>query len=141
VYLSRVRAVVAALTIVLVLAAPASAKFDLSLRLSKDEPRIGERIRVELRADAHVGECRMQLVAVAPGADPNRAVEAFVNRWPTRPSARLGFLVTTTRTGPGTWQARIRFRRAGRWHLIVPNWCAPGVASPRPVERVVRVRA
>jgi hypothetical protein len=135
-----VRVVVAAVTIALLLAAPASAKFDLSLRLSNDEPSVGERIRVELRADAHVGQCRMKLVGVAPGADPYRAVEAFVNGGSTRPSARLGFLFVTTRTGPGTWQARVRFRRAGRWHLIVPNWCAPGIASPRPVDRVVTVR-
>jgi hypothetical protein len=127
-------------TITLLLAAPASAKFDLSLRLSNDEPRIGEQIRVELRASAHVGECRMKLVAVAPGVDSDRAVEAFVNEGPTRPSARLGFLVRTARTGPGTWRARLRFHRAGRWHLIVPNWCAPGVASPRPADRVVTVR-
>ena len=129
------------MTVALLLAAPASAKFDLSLRLSTDEPRIGEQIRVELRADAHVGECQMKLVAVAPGVDTQRAVEAFVNGGPARPSARLGFLVRTARTGPGTWRARLRFRRAGRWHLIVPNWCAPGIASPRPVDRVLTVRA
>ena len=129
------------MTVALLLAAPASAKFDLSLRLSTDEPRIGEQIRVELRADAHVGECQMKLVAVAPGVDTHRAVEAFVNGGPARPSARLGFLVRTARTGPGTWRARLRFRRAGRWHLIVPNWCAPGIASPRPVDRVLTVRA
>jgi hypothetical protein len=135
-----VRIVLAVATVVLFLAAPASAKFDLSLRLSKDEPRIGERIRVELRANAHVGECRMKLVAVAPGIDTYRAVEAFVNGGPTRPSARLGFLVRAARTGPGAWRARLRFERAGRWHLMVPNWCAPGVASPRPADRVVTVR-
>jgi hypothetical protein len=135
-----VRSALAAVTIALLLAAPASAKFDLSLRLSKDEPRIGEQIRVELRANAHVGKCRMKLVAVAPGIDTYRAVEAFVNGGPTRPSARLGFLVLPARTGPGAWRARLRFHRAARWHLIVPNWCAPGVASPRPADRVVTVR-
>jgi hypothetical protein len=136
-----VRIVLAVATVVLFLAAPASAKFDLSLRLSSNQPQVGEQVRVELRADAHVGECRMKLVAVAPGVDAYRAVEAFVNGGPTRPSVRLGFLVRTTRSGPGTWRARLRFPRAGRWHLIVPNWCAPGIASPRPLDRVVTVRA
>ena len=135
-----VRVAVAAMVLALLLAAPASAKFDLSLRLSEDNPRIGEQVRLELRADAHVGPCRMKLVAVAPGADAYKAVEAFVNGGPTRPSKRLGFLVETARTGPGAWRARLRFRRAGRWHLIVPNWCAPGIASPLPVDRIVTVR-
>ena len=139
--MALVRVALVVVTVALLLAAPASAKFDLSLRLSTDEPRIGEQIRVALRADAHVGECQMKLVAVAPGVDTHRAVEAFVNGGPARPSARLGFLVRTARTGPGTWRARLRFRRAGRWHLIVPNWCAPGIASPRPVDRVLTVRA
>ncbi len=134
------RVAVLAVTVALLLAAPAGAKFDLSLRLSKAEPRAGEQIRVELRADAHVGECRMKLVAVAPGVDTYRAVEAFVNGGPGRPTARLGFLVRTARTGPGTWRARLRFDRTGRWHLVVPNWCAPGIASPRPVDRAVTVR-
>ena len=93
------RVAVVTVAVALLLAAPASAKFDLSLRLSKDEPRAGELIRVELRADAHVGECRMKLVAVAPGVDTYRAVEAFVNGGPARPSARLGFLAGPSELG------------------------------------------
>jgi hypothetical protein len=34
----------------------------------------------------------------------------------------------------------VSFPRRGRWQLIVPNWCAPGYASPLPAVRVVTVR-
>jgi hypothetical protein len=44
------------------------------------------------------------------------------------------------RTGPKTYTATFRFPRGGTWRLIVPNWGAPGSASPPPVDRKVRVR-
>ena len=44
------------------------------------------------------------------------------------------------RTGPKTYTATVRFPRGGLWRLIVPNWGAPGSASPPPVDRRVRVQ-
>lgn len=44
------------------------------------------------------------------------------------------------RIGPKTFRAIVRFPRGGRWRLIVPNWGAPGSASPPPVDHAVRVR-
>jgi hypothetical protein len=46
--------------------------------------------------------------------------------------------VELTRHG-ATWRGVVRFRRAGRWLLVVPNWGAPGYALPPPVVRSVRV--
>ena len=129
----------------------ASAKFGLALRLSDRTPRVGDHVEVALAADAHQGACRMRLVAVAPRVDRDLALEALVNGGAAvfradgsvrhvAPSPRLGFLVPLTRTGPGTWRGELRFPRVGAWHLVVPNWCAPGIASPRPLHRVVTVR-
>ena len=139
------------LAVALLVVPTASAKFNLSLRLSDDAPRAREAVQVALTADAHVGTCRMKLVAVAPRADPDRALEALVNGSATvfgpgggvrrvKASPRLGVLVPLTRTGAGTWRGKLRFTRPGAWHLVVPNWCAPGIASPRPLDRVVTVR-
>jgi hypothetical protein len=139
-------------TVALLVVPAAGAKFEVSLRLSEDMPRAHDRVRVALEADAHQGACRMRLVAVAPRVDRERALEALVNgsaavfrpdgsvrRVP--PSPRLGFLVPLRRTGPGTWRGELRFPRSGAWHLVVPNWCAPGIASPRPLDRVLTVRS
>src|SRR5262245_38800311 len=143
-------AIVLALAL-LVVVPTASAKFDLSLRLSDDVPRAREPVQVALTADPHVGPCRMKLVAVAPRVDRDRALEALVNGSATvygpgggvrqiEASPRLGLLVHLTRADAGTWRGELRFPRAGAWHLVVPNWCAPGIASPRPLDRRVTVR-
>jgi hypothetical protein len=44
------------------------------------------------------------------------------------------------RVGPRTLTATVRFPHGGRWRLIVPNWGAPGSASPPPVDKAVNVR-
>jgi hypothetical protein len=44
------------------------------------------------------------------------------------------------RIGSKTYVATVRFPRGGRWRLIVPNWGAPGSASPPPVDRAIRVQ-
>jgi hypothetical protein len=145
-----VRVAIAVIVALLVVPA-AGAKFGLSMRLSEDAPRAGDRVRVVLEADAHQGACRMRLVAVAPRVDRDLALEALVNGSAAvfrpdgsvrrfEPSPRLGFLVPLRRTGPGAWRGELRFPRAGVWHLVVPNWCAPGIASPRPLDRALTVR-
>jgi len=56
------------------------------------------------------------------------------------PAPRLGFEASAKRIDPKTWRATIRFPRAGRWRLVVPNECAPGYMYPWPAARSVLVR-
>ncbi|HZT17054.1 MAG TPA: hypothetical protein VFA19_14030 [Gaiellaceae bacterium] len=146
-----VRSVVLTAVLALVAAGGAQAKFVISLHVSPSRPRAGEPVQVVIRA-AEFGACRMRLLAVAPGADRYRALDAFINGGYSvmgtagfsfhrlRPTPRLGFLVVTRRSTATAWRATIRFPRWGRWQLIVPNWCAPGYANPPPAIRVVSVR-
>jgi hypothetical protein len=134
------------------LAAGAAAKFPVGLSVSSSDPRVGVAVGVVIRTgDTGRGACRMRLVAIAPGADRQMALDALINggrtvsgpsgpMWhPLEATPELGLRVGTRRTGATTWRATVRFPRAGRWHLIVPNWCAPGYATPSPATRVVIV--
>jgi hypothetical protein len=57
-----------------------------------------------------------------------------------RATPRLGFLALMQRATPTEWRTTVKLPRPGNWRLIVPNWCAPGVASPLPADRTVTVR-
>lgn len=149
----------AALSVVLVglslwLALGASAKFGLQLSVSRSQPRVGQPVSVLIRTGpVGTGACRMRLVAVAPGINRDHALDAFilggyavggpfgmtVHR--LRATPRLGFLAHMRRSSATSWRGTVRFPRRGRWQLIVPNWCAPGYASPLPAVRVITVRS
>ena len=93
----------------------------------------------------------MRLVAIAPGANKDVALDALVNggttvvgasgaTWsPLPPSPKFGLRIATHQVGATTWRAAVRFPRSGKWWLVVPNWCAPGYASPLPAARFVTV--
>ena len=134
------------------LALDAAAKFRVLLSMSTSQPRVGQVVSVRLRTGPiGSGACRMRLLAVAPGIDRQRALDAFISggyavMGPSgssfhrvRRSGRLGFLAHMRRSSATSWQAAIRFPRPGRWQLIVPNWCARGYASPLPADRGVTV--
>lgn len=134
------------------LAPGAAAKFHVALSVSPSQPRVGVPVAVAIRTgDTGTGACRMRLVALAPGADRQTALDALVNGGATvsgpsgpmwhrvRTTPRLGLRIATRRTGQTAWRATVRFPRAGRWELVVPNWCAPGYAMPQPAVRVVTV--
>jgi hypothetical protein len=123
----------------------ANAKFKVSLSLSLNAPRVG----VSITAVIHTGSrqdaaCAMRLYAVAPGVDIYQALDGFTNisviLHRSHPPSRLGFIVPTRRAGGAVWRATLRFPRAGRWKLVIPNWCAGGYALPPPVVRTVAVR-
>lgn len=135
------------------LAGGAAAKFGMRLLLSESHPHVGQPVSVLIRSGpVGSGPCRMRLVAVAPGINRYRALDAFINggygvMGPSGPSfhrlratRRLGFLVRMHRSSPTTWRRTLKFPRRGRWQLIVPNWCAPGYATPLPAIRTVKVR-
>jgi hypothetical protein len=131
----------------------AAAKFELRLSVSQTRPHVGQPISVVIRTGpVGAGTCRMRLVAVAPGVDRYHALDAFILGGYTvggpfgstfhrlRPTPRLGFLAHLRRSSLTSWRAAVKFPRRGRWQLIVPNWCAPGYASPLPAVRIVTVR-
>ena len=144
---------VAVVILALIVAPAASAKVGIVLSLASERPGVRDSVTVVLRTEASQGsKCRMRLLAVAPGVGKYKALNAFViggysvsgpqgsTFHPLEPTRRMGFLRNLTRVGPRTWHAAIRFPRAGKWRLIVPNWCASGYAATPPVDRVVTVR-
>jgi hypothetical protein len=131
----------------------AAAKFGVRVSVSPSQPRIARPVSVLIRTGpVGTGACRMRLVAVAPGTDRYHALDAFIiggysvngpfgsTFHRLRPTPRLGFLARMQRAGPTEWRTTVKFPRPGNWRLIVPNWCAPGVASPLPADRTVTVR-
>jgi hypothetical protein len=139
--------------IALCLAPAAAAKFRVSLSVSTTHPRVGQTVEVVIRTgEPTTRGCRMRLAAIAPGANRQTALDALVNGGTTtmattgpmfhrvRATPKLGFVATTLRTSAVAWQADVRFPRPGAWQLVVPNWCAPGYASPLPAVRVLVVR-
>lgn len=134
------------------LALDAAAKFKVLLSISTSQPRVGQVVSVLLRTGpVGSGPCRMRLLAVAPGIDRQRALDAFIiggsavmgpqgsSFHRERRTGRLGFLARMQRSSATSWHAAVKFPRSGRWQLIVPNWCAPGYASPLPADRTVTV--
>ena len=106
------------LAVVVALVAASGAAAKPAKFVSRSESRLygsrtGEWARVVIRAsEAQDSGCRLRLVAVAPGVDRYRALDAFVIGGDTvsgptgpsfhrlRPIPRLGFLAPTKRSGP-----------------------------------------
>ena len=109
-------------------ASAAQAKFAIRLTLSDATPVVAQEIRVAVHIpERYAADAVMRLVAVPPGMSKYQAI---------RQEERYGVPLTQHDT---TWRGSFRFRRAGTWLLVVPNWGAPGYAIPPPVERAVRV--
>ncbi len=134
------------------LAPGAAAKFSVALSLSSSKPQVGQAVQVAIRTGSTGSEaCRMRLVAIAPGADRQKALDALVNGKMGVMStsgtivvrlyatSKLGLRVATHRVSSTLWWATVRFPRTGKWEVVVPNWCAPGYASPLPAARFVTV--
>lgn len=135
------------------LAPGAAAKFGVRLLVSPSQPRVGRPVSILIRTGPVGAElCRMQLLAVAPGIDRFKALDPLLSGGYAvggpqgssfhrlRTTSRFGFRQRMQRSGPAEWNATVRFPRAGDWHVIVPNWCAPGWASPLPADRKITVR-
>jgi hypothetical protein len=138
---SGMRTVLVAALVALWLAPAAFAKLHVSLFLSNAAPRVHQSVRVLLRTEERVGsDCTMRIVAVAPGIGMSRAVGAFVGGRGSAPLRRLGFEPKVVRASARSWRATVRFPRAGRWRLVVPNECAPGYMAPFPATRSIVVR-
>jgi hypothetical protein len=122
------RIALAALVAALVAVPVAEAKFRLRMVLSDGHPTVGQRVDVKLHTNPVLESGHsLRLVAIPPGV---RLYGALAEE--TR------YAVPVRREGRG-WRATVRFRRAGNWRLVVPNWGAPGYAIPPPIVRVVPV--
>jgi hypothetical protein len=138
----RVRAFVVVAACALVLTGTAQAKFRMTLSVVPAQPRTHELVHVAVRADESLGrDAVMRLGAVAPGAALMDVVAYVAEERAAYPLVLHGsFAVHLRRVNASTWRGTLRFSRAGRWRLVVPNWGAPGYAMPPPIVRAIRVR-
>ncbi len=121
--------VLAVVLVALALAPAAEAKFlRIRLTLSDATPALEQRVRVSLRAEVvDPAGIEFRLIAVPPGVALDYALDADPL-----------FSIRLVRSGT-LWRGTLRFRRPGRWLLVVPNWGAPNYAIPPPLIRSVLV--
>lgn len=121
----------------LLLAAPAAAKFRISITASDRTPAVGQRVTVVVRSGRRVAH-DLRLIAVAPGRDVFRVV-ATITGDTSRPDpnvARNGFEIPLARVAPDRWRGTVRFRSRGRWRVVVPNFAPRGVVLPAGAARL-----
>ena len=137
------KALVSVLVVVglLCLAPAASAKFKLSLAVSDSSPRMGRPVTVVLRSGVDL-DYDLKLIAVAPGKSWYDVVGVVTgdSRIAKASIPHDGFAVPVTRVAPNRWRAIIRFPRAGRWLLVIPNGAPEGFMIPPPVMRWLVVK-
>jgi hypothetical protein len=136
----KTKVLAGAAVIALCLAPVASAKFKLWLTLGDSTPRIGQPVRVVLHAEQDL-DYDLKLIAVAPDKSL-RDVVGRVTGDSSRGRASIprdGFAVPVTRIAPNRWRAFVKFPRAGRWRLLIPNGAAVGFTIPPPALETVVV--
>jgi hypothetical protein len=121
----------------LVLCAPASGKFRISVAASDATPALGQRVTVVVRSEQEL-DYNLRLIAVAPGRNIFRVVATITGdtSHPDPNIARNGFEVRLVRIAPDRWRGTVRFRSTGRWRLVVPNGAPVGVVIPAGVARL-----
>ncbi len=134
------RVLIAVVFLALCFAPAAGAKIKLWLSVSDSTPRIGQPVTVVLRSGVDL-PFDLKLIAVAPGKSWYDVV-GVVTGASVLAKANIphdGFGVPVVRVAPNRWRARVRFPRAGRWLLIVPNEAPQGFMIPPPLMRPVVV--
>ncbi len=118
----------------------AGAKFSLGLVVSDSTPAVRQPVIVAVRSGQDLDH-DPKLIAVAPGKAWYDVVGVVTgaSRIARASIPRDGFAVPVTRIAPNRWRARVRFPRAGRWRLVIPNWGPVGFAIPPPVMRWIAV--
>ena len=131
------RAFTAAGIAALVLCAPASAKFRISVAASDATPAVGQRVTVVVRSEQRL-DYNLRLMAVAPGKNIFSVVATLTGdtSYPDPDVTRNGFEVRLVRIAPDRWRGTVRFRTTGRWRLVVPNGAPVGVVTPAGVARL-----
>ena len=119
----------------------AGAKFKMSLALGDSTPKVGQPVTVVLRAGVDL-DYNLKLIAVAPGRSWYDVVGKITGD-SSRARASIprdGFEVPVVRVAPNRWRALVKFPRAGKWRLLIPNGAPVGFMIPPPVMRTVVVR-
>jgi hypothetical protein len=125
------KTVAAAAICALLVATPAWGKIDASIHASDRAPAVGQRVTFVVRSAQRL-DFDLRLIAVAPGQPVFRVV-ATITGDTSRPDphvARHGFEIKLTRIAANRWRSVARFRRAGRWRVVVPNEAPAGVMMP-----------
>lgn len=136
----KAKVLVGVAVVALCVAPVASAKFKMWLTLGDSTPRIGQSITVVLHAERNL-DYDLKLIAVAPGKSWYDVV-GRVTGDSSRARASIprdGFAVPVTRVAPNRWRAFVKFPRAGRWRLIIPNGAPVGFMIPPPVVQTIVV--
>ena len=121
----------------LVLCAPASAKFRITVAASDSTPAVGQRVTVTVRSGQELDH-NLRLMAVAPGRNifPVVATLTGDTSYPDTNITRNGFEVSLVRVASDRWRGTVRFSSTGKWRLVVPNWAPVGVVIPAGVARL-----
>jgi hypothetical protein len=117
--------------VALALCPSAPAKLRITISASDTHPVAGKRVTLVVRSEETVAY-DLRLIAVAPGKPVFRVV-ATITGDTSRPDpnvARDGFEVRLTRVAGNRWRGVARFRRPGRWRVVVPNGAPQGVIVP-----------
>jgi len=136
----KTRVLIGVAVLALCVAPVASAKFKMWLTVGDSTPRIGQSVTVVLHAERNL-HYDLKLIAVAPGKSWYDVV-GRVTGDSSRARASIprdGFAVPVRRVAPNRWRAFVKFPRAGRWRLIIPNGAPVGFMIPPPVVETVVV--
>lgn len=137
----KTHALTVAAVALLCLVPAADAKFKLSLAVGDSSPKVGQPVTVVLRAGVDL-DYDLNLIALAPGKSCYDVVGKITGD-SSRPKASIprdGFEVPVVRVAPNRWRALVKFPRAGKWRLLIPNAAPTGCMIPPPVMRTVVVR-
>jgi hypothetical protein len=123
--------------VALVLCASALAKFQISVAANDTTPAVGQRVTMTVRSERRL-DYNLRLIAVAPEKNIFRVVATITGdtSHPDPNIARNGFEVPLVRIAPDRWRGTARFRRTGRWRVVVPNGAPVGVVIPAGVARL-----
>ena len=115
---------------------------EFSLRADPASPRVGEQVTISLTGTKEewvVGPCkRMRVDVIAPGVPVRRALRSLEGGVESKRIGTWGaFRLASLRSvGELRWTGKLRPNVAGRWTLIVPNFCARGYVLPEGVARL-----
>lgn len=136
----KAKLLIGAGVVLLTLVPTANAKFKMWLTVGDSTPRVGQPTTVVVHAERDL-DYDLKLIAVAPGKSSYDVV-GRVTGDSSRARATIprdGFAVPVTRTAPNRWRAFVKFPRAGRWRLVIPNGAPVGFMIPPPVVRTITV--